>query len=49
MATIGLKHIDQNDGPTCYQMARSISSNDEAAGKFFNFQIHERYPTLIHQ
>ena len=47
MAVFGLADENAADEVTQYQLGRYISSN-EAIWRLFNFQIHKRYPTIVH-
>lgn len=47
MAVFGVADPNRNDEIHQYQMGRYISSN-EAIWRLFSFQIHERYPTVVH-
>ncbi|XP_075144744.1 uncharacterized protein LOC142219847 [Haematobia irritans] len=47
MAVFGIASENANDKVSNFQMGRYVSTN-EALWRLFSFQIHERYPTVVH-
>ncbi|GBP94149.1 hypothetical protein EVAR_57564_1 [Eumeta japonica] len=47
MAVFGIASENANDEISNFQMGRYVSTN-EALWRLLSFQIHERYPTVVH-
>lgn len=47
MAVFGIASENANDEISNFQMGRHVSTN-EALWRLLSFQIHERYPTVVH-